>query len=78
MTTPKPRSYVGIYGEKTWQSKKEGSCVYVGDSQASSLYEVDEPNDGVIEGDFRDYIVRSAFVEDDFKYGVFNKDKCIQ
>ena len=68
------RSYVGLLARITWELD-EGPCLYVGDGQSSSVYEIDKPNDGVIEGMYTDYIVSGAF-DDQFKFSIFEIDKC--
>lgn len=68
------RGYTGSRGRLTWEGE-EGPCLYVGDSQSSPIYEIDNPNDGVIEGFYTDYIVSGGFV-DDFIYGLFDNAIC--
>lgn len=58
----------------TWEGE-EGPCFYVGDSQSFSIYEVEDPNDGVIQGIYTDYIVSDSF-DDSFKFSVFEEDRC--
>ena len=61
----------------TWEHKEE-PCLYVGDSQASPLGGNLKPNDGVLEGDYTDYIVAGAFTEaGNFKFGLFDARRCI-
>ena len=70
------RSYVGQYRTITWEHREE-PCLYVGDSQASSLGVNLTPNDGVLEGDYTDYIVDTAFSElGPFKFGLFDESSC--
>lgn len=68
------RSYVGMLAHITWENE-EGPCLYVGDSQSFSVYEIETPNDAVIEGVYTDYIVSSGF-DDSFEFGIFQADKC--
>ena len=68
------RSYVGMLHRLTWEIE-EGPCLYVGDSQSFSIYEVKEPNDPVIEGIYTDYIVTEGFV-DNFRFGLFEENRC--
>lgn len=74
-TRGKDRSYVGFLYHLTWEFH-EGPCLYVGDGQSGSIYEIENPNDGVIEGTYMDYIVSEGFV-DDFKFGLFDKERCL-
>lgn len=53
---------------------EERPCLYVGDSQAFSIYEIDKYNDGVIEGIYTDYIVSGAF-DDKFNFSIFASDR---
>lgn len=73
-TISQQRLYVGVLGRLTWEVE-EGPCLYVGDSQSDSTYEFEDPNDSVIEGLYTDYIVSEGF-GDDFKFGLFDVDKC--
>jgi hypothetical protein len=68
------RRYVGLLARVTWELE-EGPCLYVGSGQASSIHEVEDPNDGVIQGVYTDYIVSDGF-EDNFKFSVFENDRC--
>jgi len=70
------RSYVGVYHKVTWEHREE-SCLYVGDNQASPLGYSLTPNDGVLEGDYRDYVVNTDFSElGPFKFGLFDEGSC--
>ena len=71
-----PRTYTGWLYELT-QSFEEGPCLYVGNRQAGPIYEVTDPNDGVIEGGYKSYRVPSAFSEEEYAFGLFNEDRCI-
>ena len=44
MTRSGLRSYVGMLYRMTWE-REEGPCLYVGDSQSFSIYEIEDPND---------------------------------
>lgn len=75
-TSGLPRSYVGKLAQVTWDHTN-GPCLYVGDSQSSPISEIEKPNDGVLEGDYTDYVVSGAFREDDkFKFGLFDDARC--
>jgi hypothetical protein len=73
-TSDDRRSYVGMLAKYTWEIE-EGPCLYVGDSQSFSIFEVEEPNDGVIQGIYTDYVVSDGF-EDNFKFNVFEEGRC--
>ena len=74
MTRSGLRSYVGMLYRMTWE-REEGPCLYVGDSQSFSIYEIEDPNDPVIKGLYTDYIVSEGFVED-FKFGLLEEERC--
>ena len=69
-----PRSFVGVMSSVTWEFEKR-PCIYVGNSQAGPIAEVDTPNDSVIEGEYTDYEVASMF-DTDFIYSHFDADRC--
>ena len=69
-----PRSFVGILSSVTWEFEKR-PCIYVGNSQAGPIVEVDSPNDSVIEGEYTDYEVASMFATE-FIYSHFDKSRC--
>jgi hypothetical protein len=71
-----PRAYTGSLEALTWELK-EGPCLYVGNRQSGPIYEVTNPNDGVIENIYRDYRVDSAFSEENYIFGLFNEDRCV-
>ncbi len=70
-----PRSFTGWLHSLTWEAK-EAPCLYVGDGQSGPVYEVIEPNDGVIASTYSDYQVEGAFSEEEYAFGRFNKDRC--
>ena len=49
----------------------------MGGKQSGPIYEVQDPNDGVIEGTFQDYEVQNPFSEQGYTFGLFSEDKCI-
>ena len=55
-----PRSFVGIESSVTSELERR-PCYFVGSEQAGPLVEVSEPNNSVIEGVYRDYIIESLF-----------------
>eukprot|EP00731_Ephydatia_muelleri_P017034 Em0010g132a len=67
------RRFTGILYSYTWEFD-EGMCLYVGNRQAGPIYEVESPNDPVIEGAYTDYIMNDAFATD-FAYSRFSP-KC--
>ena len=69
------RRFVGHLHKVGWEGRP-GPCLYVGNRQAGGIVEIEQPNDGVVEGDYKDYQVSSAFSEENYKFGLFNeKDK---
>ena len=71
-----PRAYTGWLYDLTWEFE-EGPCFYVGNRQAGPIYEVTDPNDGVIENIYSDYKVDSAFSEENYAFGLFSEDRCM-
>ena len=69
------RSFVAERGDVTW-NKLEETCLYAGNSQGGSVIEVDEPNDPVIEGSFKEYQMNGLF-ETDYVYAQFEEDRCL-
>ena len=72
----KMRSYTGLLYDLTWSFEKT-PCLYVGNSQGGPIYEIEDPNDPIIEGRYSEYIVPDLFSEDDFQYGLFDEDNCL-
>ena len=70
------RTYPGWISQHTWDTKEEGPCLHVGNSQGGPLGEVIEPNDGVIESTYKSYRVNSAFSEENYSFGLFSEDRC--
>ncbi|XP_064388126.1 uncharacterized protein LOC135336294 [Halichondria panicea] len=58
----------------TWEYRRE-YCLYTGNQQAGPVYEVESPNDPVIEGTYADYIVDTAYGTD-FAFTHFNERRC--
>lgn len=73
--TGENRHYTGRLYELTW-SFDNGPCLYVGNRQAGPSYQVRDPNDPVIEGDYVKYSVPDMFSEDGFMFGLFQEDNC--
>ncbi len=72
----KVTSFTGLLQEQTW-NKEPYPCLYAGDRQGGPIYEVIEPNDPVLDGSYKDYIVPSVFSEKDFAFGLFDNTKCL-
>lgn len=70
-----PRFITGDLLDITWERQTE-PCFYVGDVQGGSLYEVEENNDPVIQGSYRDYQVGGPF-ETAFTYSHFDTSRCL-
>lgn len=73
--TARERSFVGLKSQVTWEFERR-SCLYVGNSQAGKLGEEVDPNDSVIEGSYKDYMVDSLF-SPDFKYEHVDESTCM-
>ena len=71
---PGPRRFVGVLSRWTWEKRYE-LCLYVGNRQAGPLYEVETPNDPVIEGVYTDYHVTSLFGTE-YKFSHFDTSRC--
>ena len=69
-----PRAFTGYFHQLTWDFK-EGPCLYVGNRQAGPIAEVDDPNQSIIEGTYRDYRVANAF-QTDYEFDLFSEDRC--
>ena len=74
-----PRVYTGLLDDRTWESDDGPGvpCLHVGNIQAGPIYEVANPNDGVIENSYSDYKVESAFSEENYAFGLFSEDRCV-
>ncbi len=68
------RTFTGILFDLTWEFKPD-PCILAGNRQAGPIGEVLEPNEPVIEGNFREYKIGSLFGTA-FTYGRFNEDMC--
>lgn len=70
-----PRMFVGWLFPITWEVRQE-YCIYAGNGQGGWAYEVPDPfNDPVIEGNYADYRVDSAFATE-FQYSHFEENRC--
>ncbi len=70
----KTRSFVVIPEPYTWDLQRI-VCLYGGNQQGGPIYEVETPNDPVIQGVYLEYKVRSAFATD-FAYSHFDESMC--
>ncbi len=69
--------FVPVWSGHVWfDHKGRTSCLFAGDTQGGHVYEVESPNDSLIEGSYKDYIVSSIFAND-FIFNKFQYKKCI-
>ena len=66
-----PRVFTGLLHDQTWELKP-GLCLYAGNQQGGPIYEVPDPNDSVIEGEYPDYEVQGPF-DTVFAFSRFNR-----
>ena len=71
----KPRSFVGLMANVTWEFEQR-VCYYVGNGQGGEISEVAKPNDPVIQGEYSEYKVGSLFSAG-FMYSNFDDARCI-
>ena len=69
------RRFVAERYDQTWDFSRE-ICFYAGNIQGGPVREIDDPNDSVIQGSYKDYSVRSLFATD-FVYSQFNASLCV-
>ena len=70
------RSFLGIFFSQKWDNSA-GPCLYVGNAQGGPSYEVEDPNDSVIEGDYFDYLIPSEdMFETEYKFAQFDEGRC--
>ena len=69
------RSFLANYYSIVWDGSTK-PCLYAGSSQGGSIADV-EPNDPVIEGNYREYEASSLFGSH-FKYNRLNVNKACQ
>ena len=69
------KEFTGSLSSLLWD-QTEGSCLYAGNRQAGPIYEVEDPNDAVIDGSYSDYRVPSAFDETGYRFGRFEESMC--
>lgn len=68
------RTFTAILLSVDWEFNRK-PCFYAGNQQGGAIYEVEEPNDSVIEGDFEEYRVSGAF-DVGFRFSRFNDALC--
>lgn len=68
------RRFTGLLLDVNWEFQKT-PCFFVGNQQGGPIYEVEDPNDSVIEGGYEDYRVGGVF-EPDYKYNRFDSSRC--
>lgn len=74
--TSPPRSFLGHFYQYKWDHSA-GPCLYVGNAQGGSSFEVEDPNDSVIEGYYREYIIAGGdLFETEYKYNEFEEEQC--
>lgn len=69
-----PRIFTGLLAGYSWEQDRS-NCFYVGNRQAGSIVEVQDPNDPVIEGSYADYETGGEF-NTDFKFSHFDEGRC--
>ena len=57
----------------TWSSSQVSPCLYAGDSEGGHLFEVEEPNDSLLEGSYQDYVMETLF-STKYKFSKFVSD----
>ena len=70
------RVFTGFISSLAWDYSP-GPCLNAGDSQGGPAFEIEAPNDPVIEGHYKDYIVSGAFDETGYAFGRFEDTSCI-
>ena len=70
------RRFTGLLYNVNWEFERT-PCFYAGNVQGGPIYEVEDPNDSVIEGEYKDYIVGGAF-ETEYTYDRFDSLQCTQ
>ena len=72
------RSFLGHIYHLKWDKSRE-PCLYVGNAQGGPSFEVPDPNDSVIEGRYRDYILQGGdgnLFETSYTYSQFEENRC--
>jgi len=68
------RQFVGFLNPLTWELDFR-QCLYVGNKKGGPIDEVNDPNDPVLQGVYRDYEVDSIFGTA-FQYSHFDDSRC--
>ena len=69
------KEFTGSFHTLVWD-QTVGDCLYVGDRQGGRISEVQDPNDPVLDGSYKDYRVPSAFDETGYRFGRFQENLC--
>ena len=70
-----PRRFVTFLHSPTWDRRGKEYCLYGGNRQGGGIFEIESPNDPVIQGQYRDYIVGKQFGVE-FVYTHFDSSQC--
>ena len=72
-----PRSFLGEFYHLKWDKSRE-SCLYAGNAQGGPSYEVEDPNDSVLEGRYSEYIISNEdrVFDTQYKYSQFDESRC--
>ena len=71
-----PRRFLGEFHTQKWDFSS-GPCLYVGNAQGGPSFEVEDPNDSVVEGYYREYIIEGGdLFETEYKYNQFEEERC--
>ena len=75
VTTPgESRHFIAELHHRTWDKTPE-QCYYTGDSQGGHSGLVVSPDDSVIEGNYKEYILDGLFATD-YRYGQYEEENC--
>lgn len=70
------RQFLAFLSPYAWDFSHQ-TCLYAGDSNAGASYELESPNDSVIEGYFTDYIMDDAF-DTSYQFSEFDESSVCQ
>ena len=68
------RNCIVEFRNATWDDAN--ACLYVGNCQAGPNDQVYSINDAVIAGNYKDYLIKKAYSEINFAFGLFREDLC--
>ena len=77
-TTRRSRTFVAVLQKRSWD-RSRGPCLYAGNRQAGPTGDIPEdilPNDPVIEGEYKDYIVSGKYSADCVFCTEFDESRC--